>query len=144
MTDIRSADLAATLLRVSMGIMFLAHGLLLKVMTFGVAGTVSYFQSLGFPAPVAYAVIGAEIVGGLALIIGFQTRWVALALVPLMLGAMMQHLGNGWVFSAKNGGWEFPAFWTVALFAQALLGDGAYALGRDRVDAGRRFAGTTS
>ncbi len=140
MTDIRSADLAATLLRVTMGIMFLAHGLLLKVMTFGLAGTVAYFQSIGFPASVAYAVIGAEIIGGLALIVGFHSRWVALMLVPLMLGALMQHVGNGWVFSAKNGGWEFPAFWTVALFVQALLGDGAYSISGDRADVKMRTA----
>jgi putative oxidoreductase len=38
------------------------------------------------------------------------------------------HLPNGWVFSAANGGWEFPALWTVLLVVQALLGAGAYAV----------------
>ena len=37
------------------------------------------------------------------------------------------HLGNGWVFSAPNGGWEYPAFLAMASLVQALLGDGAYA-----------------
>jgi putative oxidoreductase len=70
----------------------------------------------------------AELVGGILLILGVRTRWVALALVPIMLGATWAHAGNGWVFSAPKGGWEYPAFWTVTLFVQALLGDGAYAL----------------
>jgi putative oxidoreductase len=38
------------------------------------------------------------------------------------------HLPNGWVFSAPNGGWEYPAFLMVASVVQALLGAGAYAL----------------
>ena len=45
-----------------------------------------------------------------------------------MLGATLQHAGNGWLFSAPGGGWEFPAFWTVALLVQAGLGAGAFAL----------------
>ncbi len=122
-----TTDIAALLLRVSMGLLLLAHGLLLKVMTFGIPGTVGFFQSIGYPGFLAYIVIFAEIVGGLALIAGFYTRWISLALVPILLGATLQHLGNGWVFSANGGGWEFPAFWSLALVIQALLGDGAFA-----------------
>jgi putative oxidoreductase len=47
MIDTRTAPYAALLLRVSLGILFLAHGLLLKVLTFTVPGTVAYFQSVG-------------------------------------------------------------------------------------------------
>ncbi len=127
MTDTRSASYAALLLRVSLGVMFLAHGLVLKVMTFTVAGTVGYFESIGYPAIVAYLVMLGEIGGGIALILGAYTRTISLLLVPLMIGATLQHVGNGWVFSAPNGGWEFPVFWTVTLLVQALLGAGAYA-----------------
>ena len=38
------------------------------------------------------------------------------------------HGRNGWMFSNKGGGWEYPAFWTVALIVQSLLGDGPFAL----------------
>jgi putative oxidoreductase len=38
------------------------------------------------------------------------------------------HSGNGWVFNAPNGGWEYPLFLIVASGVVALLGDGAYAL----------------
>jgi putative oxidoreductase len=38
------------------------------------------------------------------------------------------HAPNGWVFSAPNGGWEYPVFLALAALVQALLGDGALAL----------------
>jgi putative oxidoreductase len=126
MTDTR-ADYAALLLRLSLGTMFVAHALL-KVLVFTVPGTVQFFQSLGLPGVLAYLTIAAELIGGALLILGVRTRWVALALVPVMLGATWVHIGNGWVFSAPKGGWEYPVFWTITLFVQALLGDGAYAL----------------
>ena len=127
MIDNQTAPYAALILRVSMGVLFIAHGLL-KVLVFTIPGTVAFFESLGLPAIAAYATIAAELIGGVALILGIGTRVVALGLIPLMLGATWTHLGNGWVFSAEGGGWEFPAFWTVMLAVQALLGSGAYAV----------------
>ena len=124
------SDYAALLLRLSMGLLFLAHGLVLKVLTFTPAGTAAYFESIGYPGFLGYVTIAAEITGGLALIAGVRVRIVSLAFVPLMIGAALQHVGNGWVFSGPGGGWEFPALWTILLFVQALLGDGAYALDR--------------
>ena len=121
------ANYAALLLRLSLGTMFLAHALL-KLFVFTLPGTAQFFQSLGLPGALAYVTFAAELVGGILLIFGLGTRWVAVALVPIMIGATWAHAGNGWVFSAPNGGWEYPAFWTVTLFVQALLGDGAYAL----------------
>lgn len=126
--DSRTAPYAAFILRVGLGLLFLAHGLLLKVLTFGIAGTVGYFQSLGYPGFFAYLVILGEIGGGLLLIAGVYTRWIALALLPIMIGATLQHAGNGWMFASANGGWEFPALWTALLAVQALLGNGAFAL----------------
>lgn len=127
-----NADLAATVLRVSMGIMFLVHGGL-KLFVFTPAGTAGYFASLGLPGPLAYPVIAAELIGGIALILGVYSRWVSLALVPILLGSIYApHGAAGFIFSNEGGGWEFPAFWAVALIVQALLGDGAFALKRDR------------
>jgi hypothetical protein len=45
-----------------------------------------------------------------------------------MLGAAVQHAGNGWLFTAPGGGWEFPAFLAAALLVQAGLGAGAWPL----------------
>jgi putative oxidoreductase len=101
---------------------------MLKVLVFTLPGTAQFFDSVGFPGWTAYPVAFMEITGGILLIFGIATRWVALALVPIMLGAMSVHLGNGWLFTNKNGGWEYAAFLTIATVAQALLGSGAYAL----------------
>ena len=129
---ISNADLAATVLRVSMGGLFLAHAWL-KLFVFTLAGTVGYFESLGFPGFLAYLVIAAEVAGGLALIAGLWTRWVALALVPVLLGSIYApHGAAGFFFSNEGGGWEFPAFWAIALVVQSLLGDGAFAVQRRR------------
>ena len=127
MIDPRTAPYAATLLRVSLGVMFIAHALL-KLFVFTLPGTAQFFDSLGLPGFLGYVVFAAELVGGVLLVLGVQVRAVALALVPVMLGATWVHLGNGWLFSAKGGGWEYPAFWTVTLAVQALLGEGAFAL----------------
>jgi putative oxidoreductase len=132
MTERSSSAYAALLLRVAMGVMFIAHGLILKVMEFGIGGTVQYFVGEGYPAVLAYVVIAAEIAGGAMLILGYKVRAVALAFVPLMIGATLEHVGNGWMFGYPGGGYEFPLFWTVALLVQSLLGAGAFALEGDR------------
>ena len=127
MIDSRTAPYAATLLRVSLGIMFIAHALL-KYVVFTLPGTVKFFESLGLPGPLAYVTFAAELIGGLLILGGVYARWVALALVPILLGATWAHAGNGWVFNAPNGGWEYPAFLTIAAVVLALQGDGKYAL----------------
>ena len=119
---------AQTLLRVTYGLILLAHGYLLKVQTFTVAGFVGYMESNGFPAVVAYLVLFGEILGGLALVAGVLTRLVAWLSLPIMLGATAVHLGNGWLFSAENGGWEFPAVLAVMAVVIGLQGGGRFAL----------------
>src|SRR3546814_6194037 len=94
MIDNRTAPYAALILRVALGVMFLVHSLYLKVFVFTVAGTVGFFESLGLPGLFAYLTILAEIGGGIALILGFQTRLVALALIPVLLGAPWVHSGQ--------------------------------------------------
>lgn len=123
-------DWSALLLRCTTGALFLAHGFYLKLFVFGMPGTVGFFQSLGFPASLAYAVVLAETLGGLALILGLYTRWVSLGLIPVLAGAAFVHAGNGWLFNAPDGGWEYPVFWLVAMLVLVLLGDGRYALSR--------------
>jgi putative oxidoreductase len=133
--DTLTSAYAALLLRVTMGVMFLAHGALLKLGTFGLAGTMGFFGSLGYPPIFGALVIFAEIAGGIALILGVQVRLVSLLLLPIMIGATVQHLPAGWLFTSQGGGWEFPAFWTVALLVQAGLGAGAHALAPRRLPA---------
>ena len=127
-----TAPYAALLLRIALGLMFLAHSVYLKAFVFTLPGTAQFFQSLGLPGILAYAVFAAEAVGGVLLIAGYRTREVSILLLPILLGAAWTHWPNGWLFTAPNGGWEYPVFLTVAAGAQALLGDGAYSIARLR------------
>jgi putative oxidoreductase len=126
--DNRTAPYAALVMRVTLGVMFIAHSLVLKYFTYGLPGTVQFFESIGLPAALAYLTFWAELIGGILLVLGIGTRWVALGLIPILAGATWVHLGNGWVFSAANGGWEYPVFLIAASLVQALLGDGKYAV----------------
>lgn len=110
----------AAVLRISLGVMFLAHSVVLKLFTFGLAGTAGYFASLGLPATFAYLVFAAEAIGGALLIANVATGWVSLALIPVLAGAFWVHAGNGWVFSAAGGGWEYPLFLIVVSAVVAL------------------------
>jgi putative oxidoreductase len=131
--EITSADWGNMLLRVSLGVMFLAHSVVLKLITYGLPGTAAFFRNAGLPGWLAYVTFAFEAVGGILLVLGVQTRWVALALSPFLLGALFAvHLPNGWVFTSAGGGWEYPAYLFVLCIAQALIGDGALALSPSR------------
>jgi putative oxidoreductase len=128
MIDTRTAPYAALILRLTLGVLFIAHAGL-KIFVFTPAGAAQFFGSLGLPPALAYLTIAAEVAGGLALILGFYTRWVSLALIPILLGAIVfVHGPAGFFFNNPNGGWEYLAFWIAALVTQALVGDGALAL----------------
>jgi putative oxidoreductase len=132
MTDQRHAAYAALLLRLALGAMFLSHSLVLKLFVFTLAGNAQFFASIGLPAALGHVVFAAEAIGGIMLILGVQSRWVALALLPILLGAVWVHAPNGWMFGYPNGGWEYPAYLVVLSIVQILLGDGAYALSPSR------------
>ena len=125
MTD--RTEYAGLILRIGLGTMFIAHGLL-KVLVFTLPGTAGFFEQVGFPGWLAYIVAFAEIGGGALLIAGIAVRAVTLALIPVLLGALYVHFGSGWVFSNPNGGWEYPAFLVLASVVQVLLGPGKFAV----------------
>ncbi len=127
MEKIQTHGVAALVLRVSLGTMFIAHGLL-KVLVFTLPGTAQFFDGVGLAGWLAYPVAYFEIGGGVLLITGIATRTLSLLFLPILLGALWVHAGNGWVFSATNGGWEYPAFLVAATIVQFLLGSGAYAV----------------
>lgn len=129
-----AADYGIALMRLALGCMFLSHGLL-KIFVFTLPGTANFFASVGFPGFLAYIVAPAEVLAGVALLAGFQTRLVAALAIPLLLGAASVHIGNGWIFSAPKGGWEYPAYLIAAAIAQSLMGGGAYAMDNARASA---------
>jgi putative oxidoreductase len=130
MNEQRLASLAPAILRIALGAMFLTHSLYLKLVVFTLPGTVKFFQSVGLPGWLAHATIAVEAIGGVLLVVGYRTRYAALATLPVLLGATWVHAKNGWLFTNSGGGWEYPAFLAIAVIVQALLGDGAFALSR--------------
>lgn len=119
---------AALVLRISLGLIMLAHSVYLKMVVFTLPGTAQHFTSIGLPSSLAYMVFAIEALAGIALILGFKSRIFAVLLIPVLLGATWAHWTNGWLFTNANGGWEYPLFLVIAAITQAFLGDGAYAI----------------
>lgn len=122
-----SREYGITLLRVSLGVMWIAHALL-KLFVFTLPGTAQFFSSIGIPGVLAYPVFAVELLGGIALVFGVYARQVSLALTPVMLVAAWVHVPNGWLHTSAGGGWEYPVFLAVASIALWLAGDGALAM----------------
>jgi putative oxidoreductase len=124
MNETQLQSTGITVLRVSLGIVLLAHSLYLKLMIFSLSGTAGYFESIGLPGALAYLTFFAEVITGIALIAGFRVRIAALMVVPFLLGATWAHWANGWLFSNANGGWEYPLFMALVAIALAFIGEG--------------------
>ncbi len=123
-----TAPYAALLLRLLCGVFFLIHAGI-KFFIFTPAGTEHFFASLGLPGWFGLVIIAVETIGGLALILGVFVRPAALVLTADLVGAIvLVHIHNGFLFTAKGGGYEYPLFWALTLLALALLGEGALAL----------------
>jgi putative oxidoreductase len=127
MIDSRTAPYGLFVLRVSLGVMFIAHALL-KYVVFTIPGFAGFLGQVGYPGALAWPIFLAELLGGIALVLGVYARVVAAVLIPVLVGALLVHVPNGWLFTAANGGWEYPAFLIVASLAVVLGGDGAFAL----------------
>ena len=113
---------------VALGVLFLVHALI-KLLVFTPAGTAAVFESLGLPGGLGYLTIGVELVITVALLLGIYARWVGLVGVPLLLGTIVTvHGANGFGFANAGGGWEYPAFWALALVVLFLVGDGKWTL----------------
>ena len=133
----RQIDLGIALLRISLGVMLIAHSVVLKYFVYTLPGTAQFFQSIGLPAPLAYVVFAVEAITGVALVLGIGTRYAAAVVLPVLIGSVWAHAGNGWVFSGTHGGWEYPVYLTVLAIAQILLGEGALALSRREPETAR-------
>lgn len=123
-------DLGLLLLRAGLAGMWLSHGLLLKLLTYGAPGLSAWLEETGLPGALAWPLILAETLGGLLILLGLYGRWVSFVLLPILFGAVWVHAANGWMFSNAGGGWEYPLFLAGASLAHVLLGDGRLALHR--------------
>ena len=125
-----TAPYGALLLRVTLGVMFLAHLYWkFRILPGGLHTWWSNFHANGYPGFVPWYAISAECAGALLLIPGIYTRWVCLYALPLMVGASHFWLiRKGFFFS--SGGGELPVVWSIMLIVQAMLGNGLYAVAR--------------
>jgi|SRR5579864_4731781 len=118
-----------TVLRVTLGIVFLVHGYQ-KLLTFGFHGVAGMFGQIGIPLPAFFAVVVTlvEFVGGLLLIVGVATRVAAAFIAMDMLGAILfVHAKHGFF---NPTGVEFPLTLLAASICLVLAGGGALSLKR--------------
>jgi putative oxidoreductase len=133
-----SNDVAFTILRFVLGVVFFAHGAQKMLGWFGAFGfhaTMGFFTHMGMPAPVAFLVICTEFFGGLGLIVGLLTRVAALGIGGEMIGAIfMVHLPNGffmnWFGNQKGEGVEYHLLVIAIAAALLLRGGGAFSVDR--------------
>ena len=130
LTTFSPDDTGRLVLRLALGTMWLSHGLVLKLLTFGIDGLAGWLESVGLPAAMAWPLTLVEIAGGVLILAGWHGRAVSTLLIPILIGATWIHSGNGWAFTNAQGGWEYPVFLAFASVAHVLLGDGAYVLFR--------------
>ena len=117
----------AMLLRIGLGVMWIAHALL-KWFVFTMPGLAGWLESQGIPAFIAWPLFLLELVGGIMILAGYYGRYLSLALIPILLGAVWIHAANGWVHTSEGGGWEYPVFLIVASVVHFLIGDGRFAV----------------
>ena len=112
-----------TVLRITVGIVFVAHGGQ-KLFVFGFDNVAAFMGKIGVPAPMLAAIVVSlvEFLGGVALVVGAFTRWAAVPLAITMLVAIMTvHLKAGFFLPA---GYEFALTLFSANVALLLLGSG--------------------
>ena len=120
----------ALVLRVVLGVIYIAHAYLVLV----VIGSVKFVEeqrAMHIPLPeigVWYLIV-AHGLGGILLILGLLVRWAALANIPVIAGALwFAHLQQGFFISGSKFGYEYVLVLLGATIAQALLGAGAFTL----------------
>lgn len=120
-------SIAPLVLRVAVGAVFAFHGFA-KYQT-GMEGVGGFLGSLGIPAPAFFAVAltVVELVGGIFMMLGLLTHWVAkLFVIVAVVAFVTVHAKNG--FSVQEGGYEFIMTLLAASISLMITGAGKYSL----------------
>ncbi len=126
-------DKAYAMLRFTIGLAFFYHGYV-KVFGMGMENVTDFFANYGIPAAnlFAYLVSYGELLGGLAIMLGFLTHWVSKANIAIMLGAIYYvHFGveGGWLGGyGADGGYEYALLLLVASIYLVTVGSGKYSI----------------
>ncbi|MBM7601086.1 putative membrane protein YphA (DoxX/SURF4 family) [Virgibacillus halotolerans] len=108
-------EIGKVILRVVLGLTFFMHGL--SKFQGGISNTVGYFDSLGIPGFLAYAVAVIELIGGIALVLGIGTRIVSILFGMIMVGAIFTaKLPAGFLGNDQMAGYELE----LALLAMSI------------------------
>jgi len=128
-----SVDLALLLLRVTVGAVFLAHGINHIFGGGKIAGTGRWFESLGMrPGWVhAWTASLTEIGAGALLVLGLLTPVAGAGVVGVMLVAWItNHRGNGFFIFRPGEGWEYVMVLTALGVVLGILGPGGWSIDR--------------
>lgn len=121
-------EVALSLVRITLGVIFVAHGLQKVLGLFGgpgLDGFAQYIASMGVPAFLGYLAAFAELLGGFLLLSGIASEFGALLIIPVMLGAIwLVHGKNG--FFIQNGGYEYALTLLALLIAIVIGGPGKW------------------
>ena len=123
-------DVSLLIARLGLGVIFIAHGWQ-KFSTWGIDGTQAAFAGMDVPLADVSAIVAAtiELVGGIALLVGFATRVAGVLLFLNMLGAFfIVHVENG--IYVGDGGFELVAALGAGALLLAAVGAGAFSVDR--------------
>ncbi len=130
MTSNERAQWALFIIRVALGIIFIAHGGQKVLGLFGgtgLEGFVTWIAKYGVPEWLAYLAAFSELTGGILLLLGVAAEVGALLVIPVMIGAVtLIHWKHG--FFSQNKGFEYPLSLIISALAIIVGGPGKYAL----------------
>jgi putative oxidoreductase len=114
-------EVGALILRITLGITFLIHGL--TKFQGGIENIAGWFQNIGLPPVLAYVVATIELAGGMALVLGIATRYVSVLFVLIMLGAVVKvKLSAGFLGNGQGAGYELDVILMAAAIYLTLNG----------------------
>ena len=128
--DRAAVDWSLLILRVVLGVVFMAHGAQKLFGAFGGPGLAAFVQMIG---PVGYLVTVGEFFGGLGLLLGVLPRFSAASIVVIMLGAISRVHGKvgffmNWAGSQAGEGYEYHLLAIASLLFIAIAGPGRFAV----------------